>query len=102
MPRELPPGRRNFFCLCFLGPWLLFLLQAVDPARGILRPQDSETRQTKSLDGIWKFRISPKYDTDIGFRETWFAKDLSTTRNASDTLFDMPVPSSYNDVTEFK
>jgi hypothetical protein len=44
---------------------------------GILYPQESETRDVRSLDGIWNFRVSPETDPLTGFRERWFQKDLS-------------------------
>jgi hypothetical protein len=44
---------------------------------GILYPQESESRDVRSLDGIWNFRISPETDPLTGFRERWFQKDLS-------------------------
>lgn len=45
--------------------------------KGILFPQDSETRERKSLDGIWNFRIAARLDPEIGFREEWFKRPLS-------------------------
>ncbi|XP_065215861.1 beta-glucuronidase isoform X1 [Planococcus citri] len=61
---------------------------------GILYPRESESREVKSLDGIWNFRLS---DTDplLGFKEKWYSKDLSKTG----PVIPMPVPSSYNDIT---
>jgi hypothetical protein len=46
-------------------------------AGGILYPQESESRDVRSLDGIWNFRLSPETDPLTGFRERWFQKDLS-------------------------
>lgn len=43
---------------------------------GILYPRESETREVKSLDGIWNFRLSGP-DPLIGFKEKWYTKDLS-------------------------
>lgn len=48
---------------------------------GILYPRESESREVKSLDGIWNFRRSE--DPLIGFREKWFTKDLSRVRKCS-------------------
>jgi beta-glucuronidase len=62
--------------------------------------QDSESRETKYLDGIWNFRISSVHDPDEGFRETWYKRSLLHTRNASKDVIAMPVPSSYNDITQ--
>ena len=38
---------------------------------GLLYPQISESRETKSLNGIWNFRLSNSLDPDQGFREKW-------------------------------
>ena len=65
---------------------------------GGLYPHESPTRERKSLDGVWNFRVSPKDDADKGFREAWYGHPLST----SGEVIDMPVPSSYNDVTQVK
>src|SRR4051812_6575688 len=54
----------------------------------MLRPQDSATRETKSLVGLWRFR--PDAD-GVGRAERWFADDLPGAVEA-------PVPSSYNDL----
>ena len=43
----------------------------------MLYPQESESRDVRSLDGIWNFRLSPETDPLTGFRERWFQKDLS-------------------------
>jgi len=56
----------------------------------MLYPKDSETREVRSLDGVWKFKRDDKNEgLDLG----WYTAPLDT-----DTL--MPVPASYNDVTQ--
>ncbi|KAK9512981.1 hypothetical protein O3M35_001279 [Rhynocoris fuscipes] len=50
------------------------------------------SRETISLDGLWKFKISPKDDQEIGFREQWYNSSFKE-------YIDMPVPSSFNDIT---
>ncbi|XP_064455225.1 beta-glucuronidase-like isoform X1 [Ornithodoros turicata] len=62
----------------------------------ILYPRDSESRQTVRLDGIWNFRVCSVFDQDVGFREQWYKRPLSETGD----VIPMPVPSSYNDVTQ--
>lgn len=47
------------------------------------------SRTVMSLDGVWKF----KADNGKGFEEKWYEKKL-------DDALNMPVPSSYNDITE--
>jgi beta-glucuronidase len=54
----------------------------------MLRPQDSATRETKSLVGLWRFRPDAE---GVGRRERWFAGDLPS-------AIDLPVPASYNDI----
>ena len=65
----------------------------------MLYPQDSETRETKSLDGIWKFRLSPITDPDIGFNEKWFENGIEYQVKDPSEIMHMPVPSSYNDIS---
>ncbi|KAL3284925.1 hypothetical protein HHI36_019057 [Cryptolaemus montrouzieri] len=63
---------------------------------GILYPQESETRQKLSLDGLWNFVQANESRPFDGFTEYWYKKrfiDLNVTMQL------MPVPSSYNDIT---
>jgi beta-glucuronidase len=54
----------------------------------MLRPQDSATRERKSLNGLWAFRL----DADgVGRQESWFGGPLAEAR-------EMAVPASFNDV----
>src|SRR6478672_5601925 len=56
--------------------------------RGMLRPQDGPTRERKSLNGLWRFRLDPAGEgRDAG----WWRGPLAEAR-------DMPVPASYNDI----
>ncbi|XP_063225193.1 beta-glucuronidase-like isoform X1 [Bacillus rossius redtenbacheri] len=74
-------------------PVWLVLAAVCWPARGgVLYPQQSETREVKTLDGIWRFRTSPPGDQEAGFTQSWYASAL-------DQWINMPVPASYNDVT---
>ncbi|XP_053609774.1 beta-glucuronidase isoform X2 [Plodia interpunctella] len=61
---------------------------------GGLYPRESLTRELKSLDGIWNFRLSPPSDPLYGFLNGWYLQDLERTG----PVIPMPVPSSYNDV----
>jgi beta-glucuronidase len=54
----------------------------------MLRPQDTRTRETKRLDGIWRFRADT---TGTGRAEGWWRTSLAEAQR-------MPVPSSFNDV----
>ena len=76
--------------LLLLPPSLLLL----PPSLALLYPRDSSSRESKSLDGLWRFKLSPKSDPDVGFREAWYGGPL-----AGEEVLEMPVPSSYNDIT---
>jgi beta-glucuronidase len=54
----------------------------------MLRPQDSPTRERKSLNGLWRFRLDPAGE---GREAGWWRGPLAEAR-------DMPVPASYNDI----
>ncbi len=54
----------------------------------MLRPQDTATRETKRLDGIWAFRLDAE---GAGRDAEWFAAPLPEAR-------DMAVPASFNDL----
>ena len=54
----------------------------------MLRPQDSATRERKSLAGLWRFRLDPD---GTGRVQQWWRAPLAHAR-------DMPVPASYNDI----
>lgn len=77
---------------------------SLDPC---LYPHESETREVKSLDGIWNFVRGSELDPDQGVRDGWFADDLKSLSapgrrssvDISPTILRMPVPSSYNDIT---
>ena len=84
-----------YFLMCFL-------LGSLKTGEGLLRPQESETRQVKRLDGFWNFRQGSKTDPNDGFRKGWFlqpmAKSCVSTNDCS-LVSKMPVPSSYNDIS---
>ncbi|UYV61296.1 GUSB [Cordylochernes scorpioides] len=65
-----------------------------------LYPRDSLMRETRSLDGIWNFRISPWWDMDLGFKENWYNHSL--TKSGKNEVIPMAVPSSFNDITQNK
>src|SRR3954471_17435064 len=54
----------------------------------MLRPQDGPTRERKSLNGLWRFRLDPD---GVGRDDGWWRAPLTDAT-------DMPVPASYNDV----
>ena len=55
--------------LCTIFPLCLL----IDYSEAILYPIESETRELKSLDGIWKFQLSPSLEPEIGFEGKWFS-----------------------------
>jgi beta-glucuronidase len=59
---------------------------------GILYPAESETRQVRSLDGIWSFRLD---EDGVGESERWFAMP-----HLPEPTIPMPVPAAYNDITQ--
>lgn len=63
---------------------------------GLMYPSESETREVRSLDGMWSFAKSDSNKPSEGLREKWFLKDL----HESTKVIKMPVPSSYNDIVE--
>jgi beta-glucuronidase len=54
----------------------------------MLRPQDSNTRERKSLNGLWQFRLDSEGE---GRSAEWFDQPLSESRP-------MAVPASFNDI----
>lgn len=44
--------------------------------KGLLYPRESETRDVKSLDGVWRFAKSRTDDPAEGYREKWWSNDL--------------------------
>src|SRR3954452_1897043 len=54
----------------------------------MLRPADSRTRESRTLDGLWRFALDPAGEGAAG---RWWAGELPGTA-------EMGVPASYNDV----
>ena len=67
-----------------------FVFLIVEHSQAILYPYDSATRETKSLDGLWRFKPDPG---SVGMDEEWYLGELT-----GDGVEDMPVPSSFNDI----
>ncbi|KAJ8681400.1 hypothetical protein QAD02_017187 [Eretmocerus hayati] len=65
------------------------------PLPGLLFPRESESREVRSLDGLWDFLVPPKENLRKGIMDEWYNDDLSK----AGEVRQMPVPSSYNDVT---
>ncbi|XP_071446372.1 beta-glucuronidase-like [Hetaerina americana] len=86
---------------------VIFLATALLPATsgdplnpGMLYPKESEFREIKSLDGMWKFCTAPVGEITKGHKGRWLDRE----RGIGDEIgvgpiLDMPVPASYNDIT---
>ena len=72
------------------------LLCCIVCSESLLYPRESETREIKELNGKWQFRIDDSADRNQSFREQWWEKPLAD----SGHVIDMPVPASYNDITQ--
>ncbi|XP_030384762.1 beta-glucuronidase-like isoform X2 [Scaptodrosophila lebanonensis] len=66
------------------------------PTTGLLYPRESETREVRSLDGLWRFIKSNSSDSQQGLLEKWY--ELGLEQTGIPTMA-MPVPASYNDIT---
>ncbi|KAK0136469.1 Beta-glucuronidase [Merluccius polli] len=63
---------------------------------GMLFPRESATREIKELNGLWDFRADMSPNRNLGFEQAWYKRRLAETG----PVLDMPVPASYNDVTQ--
>ncbi|XP_013419250.1 beta-glucuronidase [Lingula anatina] len=84
---------KMFIVPCYFCSILLLNISGVD---GILYPRESESRQIQDLNGIWDFRMDDSTNRNKGFEEDWFKQPLKRTGS----VLKMPVPSSFNDITE--
>lgn len=56
----------------------LMLVNTVLPSTvGLLYPRESETREVRSLDGIWNFLKSDEGNPTQGVRDKWYLDDLN-------------------------
>ncbi|KAI4814599.1 hypothetical protein KUCAC02_003788 [Chaenocephalus aceratus] len=63
---------------------------------GMLFPRESSSREVKELSGLWSFRADKSPDRNQGFDKAWYKSRLRETG----PVIDMPVPASYNDITQ--
>ncbi|KAL3858068.1 hypothetical protein ACJMK2_012684 [Sinanodonta woodiana] len=66
--------------------------------QGMLYPRSSESRSLFNLDGMWNFRVDASPSRNDSFEKKWYLKPLDKTGS----VIPMPVPSSYNDITQDK
>ncbi|KAL9914024.1 beta-glucuronidase-like isoform 2-T2 [Glossina fuscipes fuscipes] len=82
------------YCI-FYALALVLLNRDIVTTTGMLYPRESETREVRSLDGLWNFVKSDITNPTQGMRDKWYLDDLSRVRKT----IPMPVPASYNDIT---
>ncbi|XP_029304657.1 beta-glucuronidase [Cottoperca gobio] len=63
---------------------------------GMLFPRESSSREVKELNGLWSFRADMSPNRNQGFDSAWYKSRLAETG----PVIDMPVPASYNDITQ--
>ena len=80
--------------LCLLAAAIAGAAAAPVSLPGLLRPVSSPSRSLVSLDGVWAFRTEGF--PGQGAAEGWAVQPLA----ASGAVLAMPVPSSYNDITQ--
>ncbi|XP_072099527.1 beta-glucuronidase [Mobula birostris] len=73
--------------------WLLLLFLGSSAA---LTPRETPSRELKELGGLWSFRADQSSGRNQGFEEKWYQRPLRETG----PVIDMPVPASYNDITQ--
>ncbi|XP_022340501.2 beta-glucuronidase-like [Crassostrea virginica] len=74
-------------------------LQIVSALCGMLYPRNSVSRTIfQDMEGMWNFRIDASDSRYMGFREKWYSRPLKQ----SGPVIPMPVPASYNDITQSK
>nr|XP_019941675.1 PREDICTED: beta-glucuronidase [Paralichthys olivaceus] len=73
------------------------VMDAVSPlSGGMLFPRESSSREVKELSGRWDFRADTSPNRNQGFERAWYQSRLAETG----PVIDMPVPASYNDITQ--
>ncbi|KAK5600411.1 hypothetical protein CRENBAI_021708 [Crenichthys baileyi] len=79
---------------------VLWLFAALDSVllsdTGMLFPRESSSREVKELNGLWVFRADISPNRNQGFERAWYKSRLAETG----PVIDMPVPASYNDITQ--
>lgn len=72
--------RRSQYVLSFVFGFMMFSTKDTQTV-GLLYPRESETREVKSLDGIWNFVKSNQTAPTEGIRDKWYLNDLSKVSN---------------------
>lgn len=58
--------------------------------------RETESREVKILNGLWNFRADNSSRRNAGFEQQWYKEPLKK----KGSVIKMPVPSSYNDITQ--
>lgn len=66
---------------------LLVTFVAPSLAANILYPVESESRELRTLHGLWNFKISPPSDQLIGFDKKWYAMRFETVSRCTNTNY---------------
>ncbi|XP_061819280.1 beta-glucuronidase [Nerophis lumbriciformis] len=90
----LTQGRLTAFRLIWVCLGLREVLCTVNT--GMLFPRESASREVKELSGLWRFRADTSPSRNQGFEKSWYKSRLAETG----PVLDMPVPSSFNDITQ--
>ncbi|XP_051891617.1 beta-glucuronidase [Pristis pectinata] len=77
-----------------VGSW--WLLLSLLGSAVALSPRETRSRELKELGGPWSFRADQSSSRNQGFEEKWYQRPLRETG----PVIDMPVPASYNDITQ--
>ncbi|XP_069766937.1 beta-glucuronidase isoform X2 [Narcine bancroftii] len=77
------------------APGLALLLAVLGSTRA-LSPRETPTRELKELSGLWSFRADRSSGRRQGFEEKWYQRPMRETG----PVIDMPVPASFNDITQ--
>lgn len=64
------------FCFSVFSILLFFSLSRIN----CMYPRETITREIKSLDGVWIFKICKQDDQDIGFKNEWYKRSLEEVR----------------------
>ena len=75
----------------------LFFVFLIIRIEAILFPIESLSRELKDISGNWKFTIDNSSSRNESFKNKWWNRPLE---QSSSWTIDMPVPASYNDITQ--
>lgn len=86
--------RRGRYVLSFVFGFMMFGGKE-SRSEGLLYPRESETREVKSLDGIWNFVKSNETAPTEGIRDKWYLNDLNKVNQWISFLWKSSVRSAF-------